>query len=967
VEIVAEVQRAEVLLKAGALQNAIFNSANFSSIATDAKGVIQIFNVGAERMLGYAAADVMNQITPADISDPQEVIARAAALSLELATPITPGFEALVFKASRGIEDIYELTYIRKDGSRFPAVVSVTALRDEQDAIIGYLLIGTDNTARKQAEEALLKAGALQNAIFNSANFSSIATDAKGVIQIFNVGAERMLGYTADEVVNKITPADISDPQEVIIRAEALSLELDTPIAPGFEALVFKASRGIEDIYELTYFRKDGSRFPAVVSVTALRDDEGVIIGYLLIGTDNSARKRAEEALLKAGALQSAIFNSANFSSIATDAKGVIQIFNVGAERMLGYAAADVMNKITPADISDPQEVIARAAELSLELGTPITPGFEALVFKASRGIEDIYELTYIRKDGSRLPAVVSVTALRDDGDVIIGYLLIGTDNTARKHAEEALIKAGALQNAIFNSANFSSIATDAQGVIQIFNVGAERMLGYVAAEVMNKITPADISDPQEVIARAKALSIELETQITPGFEALVFKASRGIEDIYELTYIRKDGSRFPAVVSVTALRDAHDAIIGYLLIGTDNTARKQVEAEQMKLDQRLRDQQFYTRSLIESNIDALMTTDPSGIITDVNKQMEALTDCTRDELIGAPFKDYFTDPERAEAGIKLVLAEKKVSDYELTARSRDGKNTDVSYNATTFYNRDRKLQGVFAAARDVTDRKRVAEKLKLYSDKLERSNRELQDFAQVASHDLQEPLRKILAFGDRLQTKAAGSLDDQCRDYLQRMCSAASRMQTLITDLMAFSRVEIKGQAFVPTDLNVIAREVSADLETRIEEAGGRVEIEVLPTLDADPMQMRQLLQNLISNSLKYFRADVPPIVRVSYKTIEEDGPGSRDTSDLPRRFCQISVADNGIGFDEKYLDRIFNVFQRLHKKGEYEGTGVGLAICRKIVDRHGGTITAHSSPGEGAAFVVTLPFNQINEVPAL
>ncbi|MEO8215147.1 MAG: PAS domain S-box protein, partial [Myxococcales bacterium] len=264
-----------------------------------------------------------------------------------------------------------------------------------------------------------------------------------------------------------------------------------------------------------------------------------------------------QEALLKTGALQSAIFNSANFSSIATDAKGVIQIFNVGAERMLGYAAADVMNKITPADISDPQEVIARAKALSVELETSIAPGFEALVFKASRGIEDMYELTYIRKDGSRFPAVVSVTALRDAEDGIIGYLLIGTDNTARKRAEEALLKAGALQSAIFNSANFSSIATDAKGVIQIFNVGAERMLGYEAADVMNKITPADISDPQEVIARAKALSIELETSIAPGFEALVFKASRGIEDIYELTYIRKDGSRFPAVVSVTALRDA--------------------------------------------------------------------------------------------------------------------------------------------------------------------------------------------------------------------------------------------------------------------------------------------------------------------------------------------------------------------------------------------------------------------------
>src|SRR2546426_7594002 len=315
-------QAEEVLLKAGALQRAIFNSANFSSIATDAKGVIQIFNVGAERMLGYTAAEVMNKITPADISDPQEVIARAKALSVELGTPITPGFEALVFKASRGIEDIYELTYSRKDGSRFPAVVSVTALRDDQDAIIGYLLIGTDNTARKQAEEALLEAGALQNAIFNSANFSSIATDEKGVIQLFNVGAERMLGYTAAEVVNKITPADISDPQEVITRAKALSAELATTITLGFEALVFKASRGIEDIYELTYIRKDGSRFGAVVSVTALRDAQETIIGYLLIGTDNTARQQAEEAQLQAEARQSAHFYNAHSPSKANHDAG---------------------------------------------------------------------------------------------------------------------------------------------------------------------------------------------------------------------------------------------------------------------------------------------------------------------------------------------------------------------------------------------------------------------------------------------------------------------------------------------------------------------------------------------------------------------------------------------------------------------------------------------------------------------
>src|SRR5678809_470189 len=443
-----------------------------------------------------------------------------------------------------------------------------------------------------------------------------------------------------------------------------------------------------------------------------------------LVTADVVTEVRREAALLKTGALQNAIFNSANFSSIATDEKGVIQIFNVGAERMLGYTAAEVMNKITPADISDPQEVVGRAKALSLELATPITPGFEALVFKASRGIEDIYELTYIRKDGSRFPAVVSVTALRDAQGGINDYLLIDTDNTARKHAEEALLKAGALQRAIFNSENFSSIATDAKGVIQIFNVGAERMLGYAAAEVMNKITPADISDPQEVVARAKALSAELETAIAPGFEALVFKASRGIEDIYELTYIRKDGSRFPAVVSVTALRDAQGGIIGYLLIGTDNTARKQIEAEQKLLSQRLRDHQFYTRSLFESNIDALMTTDPYGIIADVNKQMEALTGCTRDELIGAPFKNYFTDPDRAQAAISLVLTVKQVTNYELTARDRNAKETVVSYNATTLYDRDRKLQGVFAAARDITERKQYEKSLREATHKAEQANR---------------------------------------------------------------------------------------------------------------------------------------------------------------------------------------------------------------------------------------------------
>ena len=631
---------------------------------------------------------------------------------------------------------------------------------------------------------------------------------------------------------------------------------------------------------------------------------------------DVTSRKQAEEVLLKAGALQKAIFNSANFSSIATDAKGVIQIFNVGAERMLGYAAADVMNKITPADISDPQELIARAKALSIEIGTPITPGFEALVFKASRGIEDIYELTYIRKDGSRFGAVVSDTALRDAQDVIIGYLLIGTDNTARQQAEEALLKAGALQRAIFNSANFSSIATDAKGVIQIFNVGAERMLGYTAADVMNKITPADISDPQELIARAKALSIEIGTPITPGFEALVFKASRGIEDIYELIYIRKDGTRFPAVVSVTALRDAQDAIIGYLLIGTDNTARKLVEAEQKKLDQRLRDQQFYTRSLIESNIDALMTTDPSGIITDVNKQMEALTGCTRDELIGAPFKKYFTDPERAEAAIKLVLSQKKVTDYELTACARHGKQTVVSYNATTFYDRDRTLQGVLAVARDVTERKLVEAELQQAKAAAESASRTKSDFLASMSHEIRTPMNAIIGIADLL---AKTPLDPEQDKYVQIFRRAGDNLLNLINDILDLSKVEASQLELERTgfSLNDHLEKVTEMVAGRAREKGLALVCEIAPNvptdLVGDPTRLRQVLLNLLGNAIKFTESG-----EVSLR-VTPDADSSVPTA------LRFTISDTGIGIPGEKLGQVFEPFTQADSSTTRRFGGLG------------------------------------------
>jgi PAS domain S-box-containing protein len=505
------------------------------------------------------------------------------------------------------------------------------------------------------------------------------------------------------------------------------------------------------------------------------------------------------------------------------------------------------------------------------------------------------------------------------------------------------------LQNAIFNSANFSSIATDAKGVIQIFNVGAEQMLGYKAAEVMNKITPADISDPQELIVRAKALSVEVGSPITPGFEALVFKASRGIEDIYELTYFRKDGSRFPAVVSVTALRDDQGGIIGYLLIGTDNTARQEVEAERKKLDQRLRDQQFYTRSLIESNIDALMTTDPLGIITDVNKQMEALTDCTRDELIGAPFKNYFTDPDRAEAGIRLVLGEKKVTNYELTACSRDGKKTEVSYNATTFYDRDRKLQGVFAAARDVTERKRFEQTLQEKNIELESANLAKDRFLASMSHELRTPLNAIIGFTGTLLMKLPGPLNGDQSQQLSTVQGSARHLLSLINDLLDLAKIE-SGKVeikYEPIVCQSVVEEVAAALMPLAENKGLDFQVSAPKgsvRVESDRRILSQILINLTNNAIKFTDQGK---VRIVLGTRKVDG----------HSLATIEVIDTGVGIRPEDKEKLFQAFQQVDIDRRGEGTGLGLYLSQKLAVLIKGRIELESEYGKGSVFRLLIP----------
>jgi len=759
----------------------------------------------------------------------------------------------------------------------------------------------------------------------NSIGDAVIATDAAACVTLLNPVAEQLTGWTQAQAYGR--PVD-----EVfhIINKETRKLAR----IPVMAALTHGTVQGLAN--HTVLIARDGGECDIADSCAPIRDREGHVVGAVLVFRNVTEEYAVQQALRDSTELIQTVLNTVVDGIITLHADGcIIETANPAVEKMFGYAATELIGKNFSLLIPEFDQ-------------NPLNCFLESHVASEETGAHDLgRQLVGRRKDGSFFTLEIALSEMWLGGERHFTGIL--RDVTARQQAEEALLQAGALQTAIFNSANFSSIATDAQGVIQIFNVGAERMLGYDAADVMNKITPAEISDPQEVITRAKALTAELGTPITPGFEALVFKASRGIEDIYELTYIRKDGSRLPAVVSVTALRDAQESIIGYLLIGTDNTARKQIEAEQKLLAQRLRDQQFYTRSLFESNIDAIMTTDPAGIITDVNKQMEVLTGCTRDELIGAPFKNHFTDPERAEMSIKRVLNEKKVTNYELTARARDGKETVVSYNATTFYDRDRNLQGVFAAARDVTERKRLDQVLQEKNVELEsarsvaeKASLAKSDFLSSMSHELRSPLNAILGFAQLMESDSPPPTPSQ-KESIAQILQAGWHLLTLINEILDLAKVESRQVPLSeePVSLADVMLECQRMIEPQAQQRGISM---IFPKFKspsfvlADQTRLKQVLINLLSNAIKYNGKQGVVEVKCSEST-----PGR----------MRVSIRDTGAGLYPEQLGQLFQAFNRLGQEaGGEEGTGIGLVVAKRLVELMGGEIGVESTVGVGSVF---------------
>ena len=735
--------------------------------------------------------------------------------------------------------------------------------------------------------------------------------EADGTVRYVTPSVERVLGHAVTDVVG----GDV--------------FELLVPEEEGIRQRIAGVLRepGAKLTTELRARRSDGSRalFEATFSNMLANPSVG---GIVVNGRDVTERREAEETLRDSEERYRALYEDNPSMYFTLDTEGTVLSVNRFGARQLGYQTEElvggsVLNVFYEGDKQAALEYLAECLR------------------NTSRATQ--WEIRKVRKDGSVMWVRENARAVRNpDGKTVV--LINCEDVTKRKEAEALLLRQGAAMETAINGIAI----LDRHGAYTYANDAHARIYGY--------------NDAGEIVGRKSWRDLYYEDQLASFDRDAMPTIGRQGYWRGEAVGRRRDGSTFPQELSVSLLEGG-----GFVCIVQDITERKEAEAEIRRLNEhlegrvrertaQLRASETRLRALFEAMTDVILVLDAQGRCLEVAPTNPSLLYRPPDEIVGRTLYETFLK-DQADAfmnRIRWSLESRRTVgfEYSLPIGGRE-----VWFHGTVSPMQE---DSVLFVARDVTERKRAEEDLKSYARKLAQSNGELQSFAYVASHDLQEPLRKVRTFGDRLRTKYSGVLDERALDYLDRMEGATARMQDLIEDLLTLSRVTTKGRPFAPVDLGKVAREVLSDLESSVEQAGGRVEIGELPTIEADRMQMRQLFQNLIGNALKFHREGEPPVVKVHGELLKERDGG--------KAFCRVIVEDDGIGFEEEHAERIFAPFERLHGRGAYEGTGMGLAICRKVVERHGGRIAATSAAGRGATFVVTLPVehHDVGENPA-
>ena len=640
-----------------------------------------------------------------------------------------------------------------------------------------------------------------------------------------------------------------------------------------------------------------------------------------------------------------------DYAVLLLDKNGIIQNWNIGAEKIKGYQPAEIVGRSF--------KIFYREEDLKTNLP-------DRLLKEAAENGRAVHEGWRAKKDGSLFWGSVTLTALHNEDNEVDGFLKITKDLTDRKTAEdkmqELVTELSATNDQLRDSEeryqhmideveDYAIILLDEEGNILHWNKGAQKIKGYTASEAIGKnFTIFYTAEDKESGLPYKLLE----------------QARQHGRVSHEGWRLKKDQTRFWGTIVITALHDTSGKVIGFTKVTRDLTRRKLAEDQLKRVASSLElrtleleaSEERYHLMVEEVQDYAIILLDRQGLIQNWNRGAEKIKGYRTDEILGKSFTIFYS-PEDQQRGLPMkLLKEAEVqgrAEHEGWRLRKDGTKFWGSVVITALHNKKNELIGFSKVTRDLTERKLNEETLKQYTEKLERNNSELEQFAYVASHDLKEPLRKIITFGNLLENHGKELLDEKSKDYIARMQNSAARMMSLIEDLLVFSRVNRPTEGFELVDLNQVVNRVLSDLEVMIHSKNAKVEVGKLPEVNGRKTQLGQLFQNLISNSVK-FNDKAEPFI--SIKAEEFTNKVSRS------RFTRIQVVDNGIGFEDIYSQRIFEIFQRLHGKAEYPGTGIGLSICKKIVEAHGGTISATGELDKGATFTVNLPLPEVNSI---
>jgi PAS domain S-box-containing protein len=782
----------------------------------------------------------------------------------------------------------YELTARSKDGRETVVSYNAATFADREGKLQGVFAAARDITEQKKLELRLRDSQAYNRGLIEASVDGLITVDPEEIISDVNDRMCQMSGYTRGELIG--TPFKDYFTDAILASAG---------VKETFE-------KGIVTEYALTLVSRTRRLLQVSFNASVFKDPfTGNVRGIFASARDITDRVRLEEQLREQQTYLRGLIESSVDGLITVDPEGFITDVNEQMCRMTGYTRDELIASPFRQYFTDPQRADAGVKSTFAE------------------GVVTNYDLVLKTRSGKKATVSFNASVFRAADGQVQGIFASARDISEQARLQSQLVDQQAYNRSLIEASADALFAIAPDGVITDVNEEATRLTGYSRKHLINSAFADYFTEPRRASAGVQQT---LEQRRVLG---------------YELVLITRQNRRIAVSFNAGVFSDAAGKQLGILAAARNITQQKELE-------QQLRDQQFYSRSLIESNIDALMTTDPLGIISDVNQQMEALTGHTREELIGSPFKTYFTDPDRAEEGIRLVLKEGNVTNYELTARSKAGRETVVSYNATTFADRDGKLQGVFAAARDVTERKRFEQTLQEKTMEMENANLAKDRFLANMSHELRTPLNSIIGFAGTLLMKVKGQLSPGQEKQVQNISNSGKHLLLLINDLLDLAKIE-SGKVELkmePISCQSVIQEVTNTLLPMAEGKGLKLIFKMPPqdlTMRTDRRSLSQILLNLTYNAIKF-----TPKGEVRIELRRGSGDGHART--------EFSVVDTGVGIKPEDQNKLFQAFTQVDTSStrRHEGTGLGLHLSKKLAELIGGRIAFQSEYGKGSEFSV-------------